>query len=178
MNSASENGAGVYQKAGTLTLSGGLYESSTARYGGVVYADGGTTTISYAIMRNNTVTENGAGIYNGAGGLAVEGSVFTGNRARYGAAISSHAAMTATKSTFSDNVAQENGGGIYSTVNGSSVGQSCFSGNTARNGGAISSTANGNFNAKNNWWGSASGPTSAMTNGKLQTSPHLSSCPN
>ena len=179
-NSANEQGAGVYQRAGMLTINGGLFESNTARFGNGVYVDAGTATISGVVMRNSTATEEGAAIYNRTGTLSVSGSTFDNNRARYGAAISNRGLMTVSGSIFTGNVAVESGGAVYhqnaNTQNG--IAQSCFTGNTARFGGAVFSQT-GSFNAQNNWWGVASGPTSAMVNNQVQFTPFLTAgCPN
>jgi|GEM_PF-1279426 len=179
-NSANEQGAGVYQRTGTLTITGGLFESNIARFGNGVYVDAGTATISGVMMRNSTATEEGAAIYNRTGTLSVSSSTFDNNRARYGAAISNRGLMTVSGSVFTGNIAVESGGAVYhqnaNTQNG--VAQSCFTGNTARFGGAVFSQT-GNFNAQNNWWGAASGPTGAMVNANVLTAPFLTAgCPN
>ena len=179
-NTANEQGAGVYQRTGTLSITGGLFESNTARFGNGVYVDAGTTTLSGAIMRNSMATEEGAAIYNRTGTLSVSGSTFDNNRGRYGAAISNRGLMTVSGSVFTGNIAVESGGAVYhqnaNVENG--VAQSCFTGNTARFGGAVFSQT-GNFNAQNNWWGAASGPTGAMVNANVLTAPFLTAgCPN
>jgi len=104
----------------------------------------------------------------------VSGSSFTGNRARYGGAIYNRARLNVTNSVFTANTATESGGAVYhqngNTQNG--IAQSCFSGNTARFGGAVFSQT-GNFNARDNWWGAATGPTSAMVNSNMLVAPFL-----
>ncbi|MDZ4769062.1 MAG: hypothetical protein SGJ24_08045 [Chloroflexota bacterium] len=62
------------------------------------------------------------------------------------------------------------------TQNG--IASSCFAGNTARFGGTVFSQS-GNFNARDNGWGAATGPTSAMVNDKVLFAPFLMvGCPN
>lgn len=178
-NSANEQGAGVYQRTGTLTITGGVFESNTARFGNGVYVDAGMATLNGVVIQNNTATEEGAAIYNRTGTLSVSGSTFDNNRARYGAAIANRGLMTLSGSIFTGNIAVESGGAVYhqnaNTQN--AIAQSCFSGNTARFGGAVfSQTAS--YNAQNNWWGAASGPTSALVNVNVLTSPYLTTCPN
>jgi hypothetical protein len=179
-NTANEQGAGVYQRAGTLTITGGLFENNTARFGNGVYVDAGTATVTGATFQNSTATEEGAAIYNRTGTLSVADSAFTSNRARYGGAIANRGLMTVSGSNFTGNSAVESGGAIYhqntNTQNG--IAQSCFTGNTARFGGAVFGQT-GNFNARDNWWGAASGPTSAMVNNQVVTNPFLTvGCPN
>jgi predicted outer membrane repeat protein len=179
-NAANEQGAGVYQRTGTLTVTGGLFESNTARFGNGVYVDAGTATVSDTTFQNSTATEEGAAIYNRTGTLSLTDSIFTNNRARFGGAIANRGLMTISGSTFTSNSAVESGGAVYhqnaNTQNG--IAQSCFTGNTARFGGAVFSET-GNFNAQNNWWGAATGPTSAMVNDNVLTSPFLTAgCPN
>lgn len=178
-NTANEQGAGIYQRAGTLTITGGLFENNSARFGNGVYVDAGSATLSGVVMRSSTATEEGAAIYNRTGTLSVSGSTFEDNRARYGAAISNRGLMMVSGSVFTGNIAVESGGAVYhqnaNTQN--DIAQSCFSGNTARFGGAVfSQTAS--YNAQNNWWGAASGPTSALVNANVLTSPYLTTCPN
>jgi predicted outer membrane repeat protein len=179
-NTANEQGAGIYQRAGTLTVTGGAFDANTARFGNGIYVDAGTAAVSDATFQNSTATEEGAAIYNRTGTLSLTDSIFTNNRARFGGAIANRARLNVTDSTFTSNTATESGGAVYhqnaNTQNG--IAQSCFTGNTARFGGAVFSET-GNFNAQNNWWGAATGPTSAMVNDNVLTSPFLTAgCPN
>jgi predicted outer membrane repeat protein len=178
-NSANEQGAGIYQRSGSLTVTGGLFESNTARYGNSIYVDGGTATISDVTLRSNNATEEGGGIYARTGTITVTGSTFENNRARYGAAISNGATLSVSDSVFTGNTATESGGAINNRTSGAHVVQnSCFSGNTARFGGTVFSST-GNFDARNNWWGAESGPTSVMVNSNVLFSPFLTTgCPN
>jgi len=81
------------------------------------------------------------------------GGLFTGNRARYGGAIYNRARLNVTGSTFSGNSATESGGAVFSQT--------------------------GNFNARDNGWGAAAGPTSALVNDKVLFAPFLTAgCPN
>jgi len=179
-NSVTEQGAGVYQRTGTLMITGGLFESNMARFGNGVYVDAGAATINGAVMQNNTATEEGGAIYNRTGTVSVSGSTFDNNRGRYGAAISNRGPFTIANSMFSGNIAVESGGAVYNTSNASAnrIQNTCFSGNTARFGGAVFSST-GSFNARDNWWGAATGPTTAMVNSNVQFTPFLTSgCPN
>lgn len=175
-NTANEQGAGVYQRTGSLTITGGLFENNSARFGNGVYVDAGSATLSGVVMRSSTATEEGAAIYNRTGTLSVSGSTFEDNRARYGAAISNRGLMMVSGSIFTGNIAVESGGAVYhqNTNTQNDIAQSCF---TARFGGAVfSQTAS--YNAQNNWWGAASGPTGGLVNANVLTSPYLTTCPN
>ena len=181
-NTANEQGAGLFQWRGTMTISGGLFDANNARFGSAIYVRG-ALNVSGATFTNNVAVEEGAAIYNENGNqsaVTVAGSSFTGNTARYGGAIYNRARLNVTNSIFTSNTATESGGAVYHQ-NGASqngIAQTCFTGNTARFGGAVFSQT-GNFNAQNNWWGVASGPTSAMVNNQVQFTPFLTAgCPN
>jgi predicted outer membrane repeat protein len=180
-NSATEQGAGLFQQRGTVTVSGGLFDANSARFGAAIYVRG-ALSVSGTAFTNNVAVEEGAAIYNENGNpsaVTVAGSSFTGNTARFGGAIYTRARLNVTNSIFTNNTATESGGAVYhqndNAQNG--IAQSCFSGNMARFGGAVFSET-GNFNAQNNWWGAATGPTGAMVNSNVQTSPYLAECPN
>jgi len=181
-NTANEQGAGLFQRRGTVTVSGGTFDANSARYGSAIYVRG-ALSVSGSTFTNNTAVEEGAAIYNENGNqsaVTVTTSTFTGNRARYGGAISNRARLNVTNSTFSTNTATESGGAVYhqngATQNG--IAGSCFTGNTARFGGAVFSQT-GNFNARDNWWGAATGPTGALVNTNVLTAPFLTAgCPN
>jgi len=136
-------------------------------------------TISGVIMQNNTAVEEGAAIANRTGTLTISGSTFTNNRARFGGAIVNRGTLDLSVSTFTGNTATENGGAVYNTSSAASnrIQNVCFSGNTARFGGAVFSSTT-SFNAQNNWWGVATGPTTSMVNSNVLTSPYLTTCPN
>jgi len=181
-NTANEQGAGLFQRRGTATINGGTFDANNARFGSAIYVRG-ALSVTGATFTNNVAVEEGAAIYNENGNqsaVTVAGSTFTGNRARFGGAIYNRARLNVTNSTFTTNTATESGGAVYhqngNAQNG--IAQSCFTGNTARFGGAMFSQT-GNFNAQNNWWGAASGPTSAMVNNQVQFTPFLTAgCPN
>ena len=181
-NTANEQGAALFQRRGTVTISGGMFDANTARFGSAIYVRG-ALGVTGTTFTNNVAVEEGAAIYNENGNqstVTVSVSTFTGNRARYGGAIYNRARLNVATSVFSTNTATESGGAVYHQNGNSqnSIAQSCFSGNTARFGGAAFSQT-GNFNAQNNWWGAASGPTSALVNNQVQTSPFLTAgCPN
>jgi len=181
-NTATEQGAGLFQRRGAVTVSGGLFDANIARYGSAIYVRGALSVTGVAFT-NNVAVEEGAAIYNENGNqsaVTVVGGLFTGNRARYGGAIYNRARLNVTNSVFNTNTAIESGGAVYhqhgNTQNG--IAQSCFSGNTARFGAAVFSQT-GNFNARDNGWGAAAGPTSALVNDKVLFAPFLTAgCPN
>jgi len=181
-NTANEQGAGLFQRRGTVTITGGLFDANSARFGSAIYVRG-SLSVTSTTFTNNIAVEEGAAIYNENGNqsaVTVAGSTFTGNRARFGGAIYNRARLNVTNSTFTTNTATESGGAVYhqNGNNQNGIAQSCFTGNTARFGGAVFSQT-GNFNAQNNWWGVATGPTSAMVNNQVQFTPFLTAgCPN
>ncbi|MBR5912568.1 MAG: hypothetical protein IKZ55_11345, partial [Bacteroidales bacterium] len=123
-----QNGGGVFNNAGTLTVSGGSYSYNTASTnGGGFYLDGGfyrdegTVTFSNSPSVNNNSAQNGGGIYTKID-LTLPAMTFDGNTATQDGAgiyVPSGKTLSATGATFINNVATRNGGGIYTegTVN-------------------------------------------------------------
>jgi CSLREA domain-containing protein len=118
-----------------LTIANG---SAGLSNGGGIYNNAGTLTVTNATFSGNSATFYGGGIYNYSGTLAVTDSTFSGNNANYGGGIYNAGTLTVTNATFSGNSANNSGGGIYNN-NGStlSVTNSTFSRNSAYYGGGI-----------------------------------------
>lgn len=172
-STAQEQGGGVFQAGSTLQVTGGTWENNRARYGASLYNDGGTVTLNGSRFNGSSANEQGAAAYNRVGGtLTVGGGQFTGHSARYGAAIYSEGTLTLADAVLTGNAAQEQGGAVYHNNTGATnaIGNSCLSGNTAREGSSVYSNTP-NLNARNNWWGAASGPASGAVNANVQTTP-------
>jgi hypothetical protein len=159
VNSSSGSGAGVYiASAGNIVINGGEISANDARNGGALYNSGSLSLSS--IIDDNTAQHYGGGLYITGGTTHVDGSVF------------------------SNNSAIDRGGAVYNGVTTISwIHDSCITGNTsADTGGVYSNTAA--FDATDNWWGTASGPSGAGTgtgdaaNSNVTFSPFLTAgCP-
>jgi hypothetical protein len=133
-----------------LTVSNGI-TSSTTLYGGGIYNNAGTLSLTNVTVSNNTSAYAGGGIMNLSGTLSVRNSTISGNTARntnsalgsgnsFGGGIAvagPGAGLTLTNSTISGNTATTTvsgvnglGGGIYSEQV-TDVINSAISGNTA-----------------------------------------------
>ena len=179
-NSAQENAGAIYLNNGTLTLNDSTIQSSSSRYGSGVYINNGSASLSNAALRFNTANERGAGLYHLAGSLTISNSIFEFNQARFGAAVNNRGNISISGSIFANNNVVESGGALYNENNASSnrVENSCFENNIAAHGDAIFSTRSG-FNARDNWWASASGPTLDVVNSNVSFTPFLTEgCPN
>ncbi len=108
-NSASFNGGGIYNGAGSLTIQGGHIENNTADGGGGIYNDGSLSLIGTTISNNSA--GGGGGIRN-AGVLTVTASTINSNVGSGGGAIfidNPSGALAIVNSTISGN----QGGGVY-----------------------------------------------------------------
>jgi len=130
---------------------------STSIYGGGIY-NRGTLTISNSTISDNTVSSWGGGIFS-TDTLNISNSIISGNTAAYGGGIfSDRSTLTISKSTISGNTAID-GGGISSSLSTLTITNSTISGNTATNEySGIKNYPTSMANAKNNWWGSSTGP--------------------
>jgi predicted outer membrane repeat protein len=161
VNSGSGQGAGVYiASAGAAAISGGEISGNSAYNGGGLYNTGSLslgTTVS-----GNTAANHGGGMYVSSGTAGVNGSTFSGNTAtNRGGAITSNATLQVDASLFATNTANNRGGAIYiGSGTGSWVHSSCIAGNTSPNASGIYSAPAG-FDAADNWWGAANGPSGA-----------------
>lgn len=87
-NTGATSGGGIFND-GTLTVNACTVNANSALYGGGIY-NIGALTVSGTTIDANSAAEDGAGIYNGAGGN-----------------------LTVSQSTFYHNTATVDGGGIY-----------------------------------------------------------------
>jgi hypothetical protein len=97
-----------------LTISnGGL---AIPEDGGGIYNDWGTVTLNDSTVSGNRAAYNGGGIYGGRGKVTLNDSTVSGNSIRFGdgGGIYSEDLVTLTNSTVSGNSGARNGGGIYS----------------------------------------------------------------
>ena len=155
-------GGAIYNKDGTLTISGSSFSDNLAEYdGGAIYNDG-ELSISDSNFSGNLADEDGSAIYNLEGMLSISDSTFSRNSDNstgsaiftdgelsissstfshnVGRAILNAGELSITNSNFNDNSAASVGGAIYNKHGGElSISDSTFSHNSASSGGAIES---------------------------------------
>lgn len=184
VSSSSGLGAGIYvADGGTVSVSGGEVSDNHAYRGGGFYVTGSlslSTTVS-----ENSATGHGGGLYVSTGTATADYCTFTGNTALVtGGGIYNNALLQAANTIFSGNSAQDRAGAVYAgSVVDSWVHSSCISGNTSPNTGGVYSGPTG-FDATNNWWGAADGPSGAgsgsgdAVNNRVVVTPFLTTgCP-
>ncbi len=191
------NGGGIYNENGTVTLDHSQLVSNQAFEGGGIYSDSGKVNIiDQSVVSGNVATEvsdfphGGGGINSlGANGdalVTVQDSFIIGNQAPKSVAggifakglDSNSTVLTITDSILADNSALA-AGGILIDSTGSITG-SCIVGNKATKapgnaGGDIDGGNDATFAASNNWWG-ASGRTGSVSQA-VTTAPVLTSPP-
>ncbi len=113
------SGAGKSQvfdiAGGSATLSGLTVSGGNAQNGGGLENDNGTLTLSNVIVSGNTATGNGGGVYTLSGGsTTLDGVTVSGNTAAIGGgvAVASGATGTLTNATIAGNTATSAGGGL------------------------------------------------------------------
>jgi CSLREA domain-containing protein len=116
-NSAFGGGGGIYNAHGTLTVTNSTFSGNSAGTGGGIENEGGTLTVTNSTFSGNSATQGGAGggIFN-LGTLTVTNSTFSGNTATQGSlggGIYNGNTLTVTNSTFSGNSASVGGGSIF-----------------------------------------------------------------
>lgn len=122
------------------TLSGLTIADGLGQDGGGIFNRGGLLTLQDCTLANNRSTYDGGGVSNRFDGtLTVSNCLFSGNRARNGAAIDNRETLIVSDSTFTDNSASTWGGAIYNFQGVVTVSGSRFTGNgeSTDNGGGI-----------------------------------------
>ncbi|MFZ1333386.1 MAG: choice-of-anchor Q domain-containing protein [Flavobacteriales bacterium] len=148
-NVAGQEGGGLWNASGSMTIDGTTVDSNTANAGnnagndqggGGVFNIGGTLIIQNgAMITNNTApinTGNGGGVMTDGGSVTISGSMLSGNScARAGGAIENfNGSASLTDITLMGNNAGINGGGVHVSGTGTtSFITSTASGNTAVN---------------------------------------------
>jgi uncharacterized repeat protein (TIGR01451 family) len=112
---AGNDGGGVANSTGPLTLTNVTISGNTARDGAGIYNNSGTVTLTNVTVSGNTATRNGGGIYTNSGSVALINVTVSGNSAvTSGGGLRNQSAngTTLTNVTIANNSAGT-GGGIY-----------------------------------------------------------------
>ncbi len=152
-NNTAMNGAGIFNSMdATLTIEAGstILGNTAAADGGGIYNDAGTVSVSSADVLNNTANLSGGGLWNGTGTMTIDGVTIDGNTASGdgaadgGGGIFNNGGSVSLSSTVNvtNNIAdgdQGSGGGIFNHTGGTiTANGTTITGNTAnRAGGGI-----------------------------------------
>ena len=132
-NVASQDGGGVYLAGGQLDVKGGTFASNEAANGAGTYVSGGTLNISGGTLESNKAT-NGAGSYVSNGTLNISGGTITTNTADNGAgSYVSGGNLNISGGNLISNTAT-NGGGFYLAGGQLKILDGSVTNNTATNG--------------------------------------------
>jgi Zn-dependent metalloprotease len=131
----SDNGAGIYNDGGILTLSNSTINDNLAPVGGGIYNNGGSVALNNSTVTNNSSNLDGGGIYNNGGTLTINNGTINNNTyARNGGGIYNNAGtVNLTDSTVSNNGVFDDGGGIYNDGGTTNIVNSIISNNTQNN---------------------------------------------
>ncbi len=141
-NASAGDAGGLYSLDGTVNISDTTFASNRADgSGGAIFKSDGALTITDSLIESNlALLDDGGGIVNLDGTLAIVRSTVRGNSAGVsgGGAINSTGDVTITDSTFSLNTADDDGGGMFSSSGVLTLTNATFTLNdSSRNGGAI-----------------------------------------
>ncbi|MDM4719531.1 right-handed parallel beta-helix repeat-containing protein [Micromonospora sp. WMMA1363] len=118
-NTASEDGAGLYNLGGLVTVEKSTVTRNVAGdTGGGIENDGGVTTISHTLIGDNRAADTGGGLINQGDTVKIFHSAVTGNAATIGGGIVDNSGDTllVTAVTVRKNTAQTAGGGVAVTA--------------------------------------------------------------
>ena len=173
-------GGGISNANGQVTLDHSSLVGNLALEGGGLYNDGGTINIiDQSVISGNVATEKEAFIPHGGGGInnissgaviTIDQSFVIGNQAAgtTGGGIYNQASLTVTGSVLAGNLAGS-GGAVFNDSDGTgSITSSCILANqvvlahTAGLGNGIVNANTVAFDARQNWWGTPSGPGNSI----------------
>ncbi|MBU2526799.1 MAG: T9SS type A sorting domain-containing protein [Bacteroidetes bacterium] len=138
------SGGGMYNNAGSPTVSNNTFLGNSAnRGGGMLNSNGGSPTISNTTFLGNSVSSFGGGMVNiNNASSTIINSSFSGNTAIFGGGMSNiDSSPTITNSTISGNIASTTGGGIYNEGFSTLTITNSIIWNNAANGSTTSSAA-------------------------------------
>jgi CSLREA domain-containing protein len=125
----SEQGGGLYNVDGTVSLDGVLVSQNQADSGGGIW-NGGTLTLVNSAVTGNQAADGGGGIHN-EGTATLANVTLSGNTAVNGGGLSSLGSATLTNVTVSHNQASSSGGGLQCSLNSLTLNNTILAGNTA-----------------------------------------------
>ena len=164
-NYAFRYGAVIFNDDSEATFTNNdIIDNYVDKFGGtVIYnANGAHATFTENFIANNTALTNGGVVYTASSDIDLIGNVFTGNKARQGAALYFIGANTNTviNNRISDNIAETNGGAIYNTASQPlTVTGNIIENNVAAQGSALYSTGEVVFTDNNVTNNTVSNPT-------------------
>ncbi|MFN2218657.1 MAG: beta strand repeat-containing protein [Anaerolineae bacterium] len=137
-------GGGIYNDAGSPTLSNLTFIGNIAGNGGGLANLNGDAPLTNAFFKNNMAVSSGGGIFNEASSPTLSDLVFTGNYAGTGSGLAnlsgSNPQLTGVQ--FTSNRAGTSGGGIYNQASSPTLTDVQFTSNTAgSSGGGICNQA-------------------------------------
>ena len=138
-NESENNGGALHiQTTSSFQINNCQFEENSVtgnNVGGAIYSNSSVTsnTISQTKFIKNSAGSNGGAVYwSGSGRINLNKSVFSGNSAKYGAALYTSKTIYCNACTFTDNAASNNGtGGVCYAASGTKayINNSCFHSN-------------------------------------------------
>lgn len=138
-NTGRDGGGGISNRYGAVAVTDSTIRGNTGITGGGIFTSGGTFTVANSVVTGNSaVPGEGGGIFNGSDGtLTLTGSTVAGNDATYdGGGIANTGTFTLNDSTLTGNTSFW-GGGIANWYGAFTLNDSTVRGNSARFGGGI-----------------------------------------
>jgi hypothetical protein len=141
---ASTGGGGIYNSQGKLALTNCMFSGNLAAWaGGGICNMEGELALTNCMFSGNSAWVQGGGIHNVWGELALNGCTFIGNSVDYegGGICNDHNSLTLTNCTFIGNSSVGLGGGMHNSHFGATATNCIFIGNSADDGGGVGTFA-------------------------------------
>ncbi|MDZ7720248.1 MAG: choice-of-anchor Q domain-containing protein [Balneolaceae bacterium] len=161
------DGGGMYNNAGSPTLSNLTFSGNSAEYGGGMYNnDSSSPTLSNATFSGNSASESGGGVFNVESSPTLANVTFSENSAHSGGGMANVVSSSPSliNATFSGNSA-EFAGGMYNSASSPTLSNVTFSGNSANQvgGGMYNSGSNPTMANVIIWDNEADGSTTSAS---------------
>jgi fibronectin-binding autotransporter adhesin len=134
-----DNGGGLYNNGGSLTLTDATVTDNSAQFGGgVANMNSGTTTLTDDTITSNSASQTGGGVVSNSGTVTLNGTTLSGNTAPHGGGLANLTTGTTSLSggTIGGNRGQW-GGGLFSNGGSLSLTGSTVSNNYANYGAGL-----------------------------------------